>query len=348
MTQCSLGHQLAWHMFVDRHVCIHPSSPPRLGKAKSCWTLNGKALQRNALVRNICMSDSSAWNSGGVACSSPATHWETLSTAEWVQQEVTEAAFRGSFGESPRVLGMWARTLLWVTAWLIWFCLFTRIYKNTWFHCFFFSPSWTSWSAQRLQCSQAHLLQRCLPACFNTLLTSIDICVKRDLMHWENEAHDLHVQLLNGLDKIKHLHPVKFTWVMWNANTALWTPDSEVMQQGVVNMSWQVHQRSVDFPQNNKQQRYFHSAWDILSFDRIIFWEYKTHKEVSILPNLLFIIFAVLYWFPNLFILRFLAGFCSVLRTFTFPFTDISWTSYICHSSLGISCHLKPVQMVRT
>lgn len=212
----------------------------------------------------------------------------------------------------------------------------------------FFSPSWTSWSAQRLQCSQAHLLQRCLPACFNTLLTSIDICVKRDLMHWENEAHDLHVQLLNGLDKIKHLHPVKFTWVMWNANTALWTPDSEVMQQGVVNMSWQVHQRSVDFPQNNKQQRYFHSAWDILSFDRIIFWEYKTHKEVSILPNLLFIIFAVLYWFPNLFILRFLAGFCSVLRTFTFPFTDISWTSYICHSSLGISCHLKPVQMVRT
>lgn len=138
MTQCSLGHQLAWHMFVDRHVCIHPSSPPRLGKAKGCWTLNGKALQRNALVRNICMSDSSAWNSGGVACSSPATHWETLSTAEWVQQAVTEAAFRESFGESPRVLGMWARTLLWVTAWLIWFCLFTRIYKNTWFHCFFF------------------------------------------------------------------------------------------------------------------------------------------------------------------------------------------------------------------
>lgn len=213
---------------------------------------------------------------------------------------------------------------------------------------FFFSPSWTSWSAQRLQCSQAHLLQRCLPACFNTLLTSVDICVKRDLMHRENEAHDLHVQLLNGLDKIKHLHPVKFTWVMWNANTALWTPDSQVMQQGVVNMSWQVHQRSVDFPQNNKQQRYFHSAWDILSFDRIIFWEYKTHKEVSILPNLLFSIFAVLYWFPNLFILRFLAGFCSVPRTFTFPFTDISWTSYICHSSLGISRHLKPVQMVRT
>lgn len=45
---------------------------------------------------------------------------------------------------------------------------------------FFFSPSWTSWSAQPLQCSQAHLLQRCLPACFNALLTSIDICVKRE------------------------------------------------------------------------------------------------------------------------------------------------------------------------
>lgn len=82
-----------------------------------------------------CLSESWAQNSGGVVGTSPAMHWEALSTDEKVQQELTEAAFR-SIRESPRVLGMWARILPLVTAWLIEFCLFTRIYKNTWFHCF--------------------------------------------------------------------------------------------------------------------------------------------------------------------------------------------------------------------
>lgn len=142
------------------------------------------------------------------------------------------------------------------------------------------------------------------------------------------------------------LKSVKFTWMMWNANTALWAPDSQVVQQGVVNVIWQenVHQRLADFPQNIRQQKHFHSAWDFLSRDRIVFWEYKTHKEVSILPNLLFALFTMLI----LLILRFLAGCCSVLKISPLSFTHISWTSYNCHSSLGISCHLKPAQMVKT
>lgn len=76
---------------------------------------------------------------------------------------------------------------------------------------------------------------------------------------------------------------------MWNANTALWAPDSQVVQQGVVNMSQQenIHQRSADFPPNIRQQKHFHLAWDILSRDRIMFREYKTQKEVSILLSLL-------------------------------------------------------------
>lgn len=261
--------------------------PPRLGKAKGCWTLNGKALQRNALVRSVCMSDSSAWNTGGVAFSA-AMHRETLSTAEQVQQEVTEA--EEAVGSNPECWGCeQGHCPGWLPDWYdsVYLQESTEIPDSV---AFFFLL------AQPLQC--CHLAE--MPSCMAQvsthcwcLLTSVSWetwCIEK--MKLTTSMFSCWIVWVRS----SPLNPVGFTWVMWNANAVLWAPDSQVVQQGGVNMSWQenVHQRLVDFSQNNRQLRHFHSAWDILSFYRIIFWEHKTHKEVSILPNLLFGIFAML------------------------------------------------------
>lgn len=221
------------------YVFISPPLP-NWGKAKGCWTLNSEGLQRMALVRNVCVSDVSAW----VSLERWLSAEETSSMAEQVQQELTEAAFRAGFDELLGVQSVWGcepghclglltdSSGIQESGILMQFCLFTRIYKATQFHCFCgFSPRWTSQSAQPLLCSQAHLLWRCLlhQHTFQHLADSCwHLCKQRPDGWRKGSSQPLCLAVeCSGWDQAPW-NPVRFTWVMWNVNAVLWTPDSQV------------------------------------------------------------------------------------------------------------------------
>lgn len=165
-----------------------PPPIPDTEKAKGCWTLNGEALQGMALVRNVCVSDSSAWEArrdgshqkkAGAGLNKCSRRWLKL---------VSEQAL-GSYPRS-RVLVMWTRTLPWVTHWLLWhsrewdFDAILFIYKNIQIYLIpmclvFFFLAGPSWSAPRLYNVPGSPLVEVPPAsarvstCCCQLLTSV-------------------------------------------------------------------------------------------------------------------------------------------------------------------------------
>lgn len=103
-------------------------------------------------------------------------------------------------------------------------------------------------------------------ACFNTLLSPVDVRVNGDLTEKGNEAHSCYVSCRTVWMRSAPYNPVRFTWVMFTAQRWHFTSDSQAAsnaaRSGEHELARKCSLEAGGFPQNNMQQKYFHSAWD--------------------------------------------------------------------------------------
>lgn len=133
-------------MFVDRDVCIHPSSPPKAGKGQRLLNLEQWSSAENGFGQKcVCWVTAQHEKPGEMACirRNLKHGWTSGAGGDWSSfqskpQGVTHCpeCWRcerghclGLLTDSSGIQG---------TGILMQFCLFTRMDKNTWFHCICF------------------------------------------------------------------------------------------------------------------------------------------------------------------------------------------------------------------